>query len=81
MLGSWATAHLPTLGHDIMELYHDTAGMDGQQQPQYGQERARHDRLGYDTAFHKASRARGHAAARAHGLAIGECVTIQSVVS
>ena len=25
VLGSWATAHLPALGHDTMELYRDTA--------------------------------------------------------
>ena len=30
VLRSWATAHLPALGHDTMELYCDTTGMDGQ---------------------------------------------------
>ena len=29
VLGSWATAHLPALGHDTMELYRETAGIDG----------------------------------------------------
>ena len=81
VLGSWATTHLPALGRYKMELYRDTACMDGQQRPRCGQERARHDWSGYDTAYDTASRPHGRAAACAHGLAVGVSVTIQSIVS
>ena len=85
VLGSWATAHLLALGHGIMELYHDTAGMSMQPRtmirPGLGHDTAEPaPRYGHQRATIRLACARASTSERAHKAWLGG-VVIQSIVS